>query len=110
MTLANNWFFIIGAGMCSVPNKWVLCVGRFVTGVGVGVECVVVPVLLAEIATEDARGSITTAHQLCLTAGIFFVGMLGYALVSFVAHGWIYIQVEVVSCCCICFVLRALHW
>ena len=62
-------------------------------GLGVGVECVVVPVLLAEIATAPTRGTITTVHQLLLTIGIFWVGILGYGLVTYVSHGWVYIQV-----------------
>jgi MFS family permease len=94
VTLVNNWCFIIGAAMCSVSNKWILYGGRFIAGLGVGVECVVVPVLLSEMATSDTRGTITTVHQLLLTLGIFFVGILGYGLVTYVPHGWVYIQVK----------------
>ena len=95
ITLHNNWFFIVGAVLCSFSNKWILFVGRLVAGLGVGIECVVVPVLLAEIATSATRGTITTVHQLLLTFGIFFVGILGYGLVTYVNHGWVYIQVHI---------------
>jgi major inositol transporter-like SP family MFS transporter len=47
----NNIFFIIGSVMCTVANeKYVLYFGRFITGFGFGIETVVVPVLLSEIA------------------------------------------------------------
>lgn len=92
ITLVNNWFFIIGGAMCSISNKWLLYFGRLIAGLGVGIECVVVPILLAEIATPATRGTITTVHQLLLTFGIFFVGILGYGLVTYVDHGWVYIQ------------------
>jgi hypothetical protein len=39
-------------------------------GLAVGIESVVVPVLLSEIATDATRGKITTIHQLMITIGI----------------------------------------
>ena len=32
-------------------------------GLGVGIACVVPPVLLSEIATAETRGTVTTLHQ-----------------------------------------------
>lgn len=64
-------------------------------GLGVGIASVVPPVLLSEIADKDSRGTITTLHQLVLTFAIFIASILAYGLVSYVNHGWQYVQV----CC-----------
>jgi MFS family permease len=61
--LINNLTFIGGAIMCCISNKYILFAGRLVAGFGVGLESVVVPVLLSEIATAETRGTITTLHQ-----------------------------------------------
>ena len=70
-----------------------------------GLESVVVPVLLSEVARAETRGTITTIHQvilcyttdsfmsqLMITIGIFFVSLCGYGFVSYVPHGWVYVQ------------------
>jgi sugar porter (SP) family MFS transporter len=90
--LWNNLAFIGGAIMCCISNKYILFAGRFVAGFGVGLESVVVPVLLSEIATADTRGTITTLHQLQITFGIFIAGIVGYGFVENVGHGWVYVQ------------------
>lgn len=90
--LWNNLFFIIGAVLCCISNKWVLFLGRFICGIGVGVESVVVPVLLSEMASPARRGTITTLHQLLITFGIFIAGILGFAFVTYVSSGWVVVQ------------------
>lgn len=93
MTLmVNNLFFLLGAVLTCIPNKYVLYAGRFVSGFGVGIECVVVPVLLSEIATPSTRGKVTTMHQVQLVVGIFVVGLVSYGFVQYVDHGWKYVQ------------------
>jgi MFS family permease len=89
----NNIFFIIGALMCGLGNSIeVIFVGRAITGLGFGIETVVVPVLLSEIARPENRGRLTTMHQLQLTLGIMVVGMMSYCCVIYVDHGWRYVQ------------------
>lgn len=90
--LANNLFFIIGGLLSALGSIETLFIGRFISGLGVGVSSVVPPVLLSEIATSTTRGTITTLHQLLLTLGIFVVSLLGYGFVTYVDHGWQYIQ------------------
>jgi MFS family permease len=89
----NNVFFLVGGLLCCFSNQWTLFAGRLLAGFGVGMESVVVPVLLSEMATADTRGTITTLHQLQLTFGIFLCGIVGYGFVTYVDHGWVYIQV-----------------
>lgn len=57
-----------------------------------GASSVVPPVLLSEIATAETRGTITTLHQAVLTLAIFVASVLGYGMVTYVEHGWQYIQ------------------
>eukprot|EP01036_Dinobryon_divergens_P025086 gene25086-33601_t len=90
--LGNNIFFIIGAITAATGDMTALYIGRFITGIGVGVGSAVPPVLLAEIAQDESRGTITTVHQVMLTFSIFFAAILGYGMVTYVDHGWQYIQ------------------
>jgi sugar porter (SP) family MFS transporter len=91
--LVNNIFFVVGAGLCcGIVSKWVLFVGRFVIGIGTGVECNVVPILLAELAPVQLRGTITSLHQLSLTIGILVSGLTGYVFVTYVTAGWRYVM------------------
>jgi len=56
-------------------------------GLGVGIDTVVVPVLLSEIAPITGRGTITTIHQLMLVFWILFVVCFCYAMLQ-VQQGW----------------------
>lgn len=95
--LWNNLLFIAGALLCASGEEALLYIGRFIAGLGVGIESVVVPVLLSEIASDATRGTITTMHQLFLTVGIFMASVCGYGFVMYVEHGWQYLQVSVIS-------------
>eukprot|EP01033_Poteriospumella_lacustris_P005164 gene5164-3683_t len=90
--LANNLFFIVGSAMAASGNLTALFIGRFILGLGVGIVSVVCPVLLSEIAPEASRGVITTFHQLMLTVAIFMVNIIGFGFVTYVSHGWQYVQ------------------
>jgi MFS family permease len=61
--LVNNSFFIVGAGLTAIGNLPCLMIGRFISGLGVGVTTVVPPVLLSEISSSATRGTVTTTHQ-----------------------------------------------
>ena len=91
--IGNNIFFIVGALLCGLGNSIeVIFIGRAITGLGFGIETVVVPVLLSEIARPENRGRLTTMHQLQLTLGIMVVGIFSYCMVVYVNHGWRYVQ------------------
>ncbi len=77
--LMNNSFFIIGAIMCCISNKYTLFMGRFIEGLGVGLESMVVPILLAEISSTETRGTVTLVHQVMYTiATIILLHSLTY--------------------------------
>ena len=87
--------------MCCFSEKYILFAGRFVAGLspffsflsfiklsfslkgfGVGLESVVVPVLLSEIATADTRGTITTLHQVIRNNKDFFFSFSFFFIAS----------------------------
>jgi len=77
----TNFFFLIGSIICTIfSNYYSLVVGRFITGMGVGVVSVIVPVYLAEISPADYRGAIGAAHKLVVVAGIFISNLMGIFL------------------------------
>lgn len=52
----------------------------------------IVPVLLSEVSSAKSRGAVGSIHQLMINLGILCSGLLGYALVEDVPHGWRYVQ------------------
>ncbi len=65
--LLNSLFFIVGATLSASGNLYALFIGRFISGLGVGIASSVPSVLLSEIATPEARGTITTLHQVSIS-------------------------------------------
>eukprot|EP01039_Chlorochromonas_danica_P000135 gene133-143_t len=90
--VANTSLFVIGAVLSAIGNIYALMIGRFVSGLGVGISTTVAPVLLTELASPATRGTITTMHQLLITFGILIVNVIGYGFVTYVSHGWQYVQ------------------
>lgn len=88
--LVNNIFWILGGGLCIVPTPATLFVGRFLLGLGVGVDSTIAPTLLSEISPKAKRGSVTALHQLQVTIGILASGLVCYGFVSQIEHGWQY--------------------
>jgi len=67
-----GWAFIYMATTVSV-----LCIGRFLTGVGCSAALVAVPLYIAETVSKDLRGSIGSGVQLSIAVGILLVYALG---------------------------------
>jgi len=61
-------------------------------GLGIGLGSSIVPILLAELAPASIRGQIASLHQLWLTIGILVCGLVSYGFVTYVNHGWKYVQ------------------
>jgi sugar porter (SP) family MFS transporter len=79
--------FLVGTVVTAVaPDVSVLVAGRAVVGLAIGLSSSIVPVYIAEIAPERARGSYVALFQLAITAGIFgaYLVDLGFGVV----HGW----------------------
>jgi len=90
--LWNNFFYIVGGIISGLGTVPLLYIGRFMTGLGVGVSSCAVPVLLSEIATDTTRGRITCLHPSGITFGIFMCAMISYGFVTYVDHGWKYVE------------------
>lgn len=90
--IGNSLFYILGSILCTITNKYTLFMGRFMSGIGVGVTSVACPILLAELAPADIRGAITTMYQVNITASILIASVLGYIFVNNVSSGWAYLQ------------------
>jgi MFS family permease len=87
-----NIFYILGAILAASGYEKALYAGRLLSGFGLGASSVVAPVLLSEIASDSNRGKITTFHPAFITGGIFAAGLVGYGFVTYVNHGWQYVQ------------------
>lgn len=59
---------------------WVLCAGRFLTGIGSGIILVSAPLYVAEVSSKEMRGMLGSGIQLSVTVGILLVYALGLVL------------------------------
>lgn len=53
------------------PSIFILVIGRFFVGLGVGVAAMVVPVYLAELSPRKVRGIIVNLNVVFITLGQF---------------------------------------
>lgn len=67
--------------------------GRFITGICVGLVCVVTPMYIVEVATPDVRGQLGCRFQLFICIGIMFVSFLG----KYLNWNWVAICASVIS-------------
>lgn len=66
---ADLMFTIGSLVMGLAPTIFVLILGRFIVGMGVGLAAMVVPVYLAECAPSEIRGKLVTVNVLFITGG-----------------------------------------
>lgn len=85
-----SWTIILFAN-----SAIILCIARFIAGIGVGAACVLVPTYISEIAETSARGTLGSIFQLFLTAGIVFSFLFG-TLLSYTGFTIICGMVEIV--------------
>ncbi len=75
--------FAVGAAVESLaPTTWVLVIGRFVVGFGVGVASVAAPLYAAEQAPTRLRGRFVSTYQLAITIGIFVAYLVDQLLTN----------------------------
>lgn len=78
--LLTGWLLIAYA-----PSLPFIYIGRFVTGICVGLICVVTPMYIVEIATPNVRGNLGCRFQLFICIGIILVSVLG----KFLTWNWV---------------------
>lgn len=73
----------------STTEVFLLYLGRVLTGLGVGISSLSVPIYVAEVSSPEYRGRFTSSFQVCITLGI---------LSSYVLGLWVdYIWLSVIS-------------
>eukprot|EP01112_Ceratiomyxa_fruticulosa_P013945 TRINITY_DN3955_c0_g2_i1.p1 TRINITY_DN3955_c0_g2~~TRINITY_DN3955_c0_g2_i1.p1 ORF type:complete len:518 (+),score=55.66 TRINITY_DN3955_c0_g2_i1:604-2157(+) len=88
--LWNNFFYVIGPVIMTLsPNYELLVIGRFITGLGVGIAIVVISLYLSEVAPATHRGSLGQMRQFSVTFGILVSYIVGYlVLPRTYVYGW----------------------
>ncbi|XP_795548.3 solute carrier family 2, facilitated glucose transporter member 5 [Strongylocentrotus purpuratus] len=79
--MLNNAFSIVGASMMSLSflahSYEMVMIGRFVTGINLGVVTAVVPMYLTEISPTSLRGMVTVMHGMQQNFGVSLSQTLG---------------------------------
>ncbi|CAE8581792.1 unnamed protein product [Polarella glacialis] len=81
--ILGSWIFLLGCGLqagASSVARFLL--GRFVTGISIGLLSSVVPLYQAEMSPPHLRGSLTVLYNLMITAGIFVAAIADQLLVQ----------------------------
>ena len=112
-TILSAWIFSIAAGYCTehwgrklsiiiasflctlgsiimaiAYSVWILLLGRFVVGAGVGLASMAVPMYIAEVAPSYIRGKLVTINNCFITGGQFIAAIVA-GIFSFNAEtGW----------------------
>ncbi|KAG1449032.1 hypothetical protein G6F56_008771 [Rhizopus delemar] len=77
--IGASFIFIIGSILQAAANGVpMLCVGRVLNGLSVGVTSMVVPLYQSEIAPKEIRGRIVSVQQWSITWGIFLAFWIQY--------------------------------
>ncbi|HJT59905.1 MAG TPA: sugar porter family MFS transporter, partial [Ktedonobacteraceae bacterium] len=80
--------FAAGAIVTSIsPNIWFFIVVRIIVGLALGMDSVMAPVYISEMAPYDKRGGLVTVNQFMVTAGIAIAYWIGLAYAS-AGLGW----------------------
>ncbi len=74
--LSDVFILIGGITLISADHLFTLLFGRLITGVGVGIASLTVPLYIAELSPPKRRGALVTLNQLAITIGI----LLGYLI------------------------------
>lgn len=84
----SNLMFLIGAAMqCAAHTLWVMIIGRFIMGFGIGIGSLVSPLFISEISPSRFRGRLTVINCLCITGGQLIAYGCGAGLDS-LKNGW----------------------
>ncbi|XP_076884882.1 inositol transporter 1-like [Bidens hawaiensis] len=79
-TLLADVVFALGSFvMAGAPDPYVLILGRFLVGLGVGVASVTAPMYIAEAAPSEIRGGLVSTNVLMITGGQFLSYLVNLA-------------------------------
>jgi sugar porter (SP) family MFS transporter len=83
--------FVIGAAMIALSDTYeMLLIGRFVSGIGVGIISLSAPLYLAEISPPRFRGMFVSGYQLAITIGILASFFINYVFSIHADWRWMF--------------------
>ncbi|KAK6266158.1 hypothetical protein QUC31_016995 [Theobroma cacao] len=83
-TLLADVVFTAGAIVMAIaPDPYVLILGRFLVGLGVGIASVTAPVYIAEASPSEVRGGLVSTNVLMITGGQFISYLVNLAFTEF---------------------------
>lgn len=86
--MVSNVLFVVGSVIqCACHSVWVMVVGRFIMGFGVGTGSLIAPLYISELAPSRYRGRLVVINCLCITGGQLIAYAIGAGLDS-VHNGW----------------------
>jgi MFS transporter, SP family, sugar:H+ symporter len=75
--LLGNVVIIVSSSLTLLPNFTVLCFGRFLYGLGIGVLAVFVPKFIVELAPQEISGPAGAIMQVGVCSGILLAFLVG---------------------------------
>lgn len=93
-------FIIAALIQAFAPNIIVLVIGRFISGITVGVTSLTVPLWIAEVAPPNIRGGCVTLNQLAIALGIFLSYLIDYFFASIQGWRWMF-AISVIPAFCL---------
>jgi sugar porter (SP) family MFS transporter len=74
--LGGAFFAVGGTFQAAASGQTIFFVGRFVSGIGIGILSMVVPIYISETAPTHIRGRMVTIQQLMITIGILVASIV----------------------------------
>ncbi|XP_055905147.1 facilitated trehalose transporter Tret1-like isoform X1 [Eupeodes corollae] len=94
--LLSSLFFSVSFILFIFGMKvWILCLGRFIQGLGAGLASSTVPIYIGEIAPDECRGALGTIYNLFLIGGIIYIYAIG-PYVSYMSLQWYCLAIPVI--------------
>jgi len=87
----TSFLLILGAALIALCDSYyILLLGRFITGIGVGIITVASPVYLAEVSPPHFRGACVALFQLALTIGMMISFLINYIFAESADWRWMF--------------------
>lgn len=92
-------FFLVGTFLLtSAESVLEILVGRFVSGLGIGLASLVVPLYISEMSPAKHRGMLVSFNQFAITLGILLAYIVNYAFSSNQEWRWMFAVAFIPSC------------
>lgn len=88
LIVSSAFYFLSGLVMLWAPNVYILLLGRFLDGLGVGLAVTVVPLYISETAPPEIRGSLNTLPQFIGSGGMFLSYCMVFGLSLMESPSW----------------------